>query len=182
MVIFYCYYLKIDRKVYIPTKENFYIVKEDRKGTLFCNCLESIFESLACRHEFCVLIKETKPISSLYIHERWTKEYFDQKELSDISDSDQDSNESIAEEEEKEGEEEEFSIFDNISVEDDMEITKEKEFIMVDKIEGDESYESQTENQISPRFVQGNDEEDEDLPEKQIQVRISIIIFVKLNR
>ena len=63
--------------------------------------MESIYEGLPCRHELCIFIKETKPISLLYVHKRWTNEYFKQNDLPQISDSDEE------EEEKEEGEEEE---------------------------------------------------------------------------
>jgi len=55
--------------------------------------MESIFEGLPCRHECCIFIKETLPISSLNIHLRWTNEYFDQSQLSDINESNDDEEE-----------------------------------------------------------------------------------------
>lgn len=55
--------------------------------------MESTYEGLPCRHEFCIFIKETKDISCLNIQERWKFEYFKKEELDAISDSENESQE-----------------------------------------------------------------------------------------
>ena len=55
--------------------------------------MESTYEVLPCRHELCIFIKETKPISLLYVHKRWTNEYFKQNDLPQISDSEEEEKE-----------------------------------------------------------------------------------------
>jgi len=50
-------------------------------GKLICSCKESTFEGLPCRHELCVYVKGSKPITSLHFQNRWAYEYFDVKSL-----------------------------------------------------------------------------------------------------
>ena len=46
--------------------------------------MESNFEGLPCRHELCLYIKESLPVSVLNIHKRWTLKYFDPSVLCPI--------------------------------------------------------------------------------------------------
>ena len=53
------------------------------------------------RHELCVLIKDSKSITSLNIHKRWKVEYFDTAQLDEISDSESERGEEDLEDLEK---------------------------------------------------------------------------------
>lgn len=48
---------------------------------LLCSCKESIFEGIACRHEICVFIKQSRDILELHIQKRWEKNYFNVAQL-----------------------------------------------------------------------------------------------------
>lgn len=80
MVTQFIFYTYIFRKVSIPEKNSFYNVKI-KAGKLCCDCLESVYEGLPCRHELCIYIKETRPLNELGIHERWTLNYFTRRNL-----------------------------------------------------------------------------------------------------
>ena len=69
------------------------------KNVLRCDCEESCFEGLPCRHELCVFVKDTLPNKNLNIHERWKKTYFDEEMLPKIS-SDAEEEEELEEEKE----------------------------------------------------------------------------------
>ena len=82
----------------------------NQNDVLICSCQESTYEGLPCKHEFCIFIKETKPISFLNIHPRWTLEYFNPLNLSDIKSSDEEDadDHDINDEAEREENREEF--------------------------------------------------------------------------
>jgi len=63
------------------------------RSVLACECKESIYEGLPCRHELCVYIKDTLDIENLHIQQRWTRDYFEEKELSEDSSSEGESEE-----------------------------------------------------------------------------------------
>ena len=71
---------QIYRRVYFQDKFKGHEVALKRKK-LQCDCLESIFEGLPCKHELCIYIKESQPISALNIAERWTLEYFKPEDI-----------------------------------------------------------------------------------------------------
>jgi len=79
-------------------------VKLNPNQIFVCNCQESVFEGLPCKHELCIYIKENGTFHQLNIQQRWKLEYFNPSELSDISISDDerendDSTESLDDEE-----------------------------------------------------------------------------------
>ena len=77
----------------IASNDFYYKVELNRRKVLICSCKESCYEGLPCRHELCIFVKETMPASSLNIHSRWNKEYFNQNDLSDIEDLEDSENE-----------------------------------------------------------------------------------------
>lgn len=102
--------LKFIREVKISGKSSFHIVSMEEE-ILVCDCKESVFEGLPCRHELCIYIKETLEIKSLNFQKRWTRDYFEYKELNeDISseeeNEDSDENQEIENEMDQSAEEE----------------------------------------------------------------------------
>ena len=117
-------------------------MKENSQKILICNCNESVYEGLPCRHELCILIKESKTLSNLKINQRWTKEYFSQDNLSDVSDSEEEEEE----EEEKEEEKESCVDFSEEYYEGDEEGSEEEEL-------GNERKEENSLSQVCLQFI-----------------------------
>lgn len=129
-------FVQVFRKVYIPGKKTSYEVQFNRRKILVCSCLESTFEGLPCRHELCILNKEMKPMSSLNINKRWEKSYFNQGEVSDVSEDE----ESSDEEEEEDSGSEDNADEEGISSEERLKFDEEsKENDDEDEDEGDEN-------------------------------------------
>jgi len=51
-----------------------------------CDCKESVFEGLPCRHELCIYFKEMLSICQLNFNKRWTLSFFNQEDLPQILD------------------------------------------------------------------------------------------------
>ena len=81
----------LNRNVYIEGREDqLHIVTLTSDNILLCDCQESNYEGIACRHELCVYVKASKPLENLNIHKRWSKEYFDITKLPEIQSNDED--------------------------------------------------------------------------------------------
>ena len=98
--------------VYFKEKEKGHIVKV-KQNKLFCDCMESTFEGLPCKHEFCIYIKESKHISMLNISQRWSLEYFNPETICPIEDNSDEESENFEEEDQEENEDEERIEEDN---------------------------------------------------------------------
>jgi len=75
--------------------------------------MESTFEGLPCKHEFCIYIKESKHISMLNISQRWSLEYFNPETICPIEDNSDEESENFEEEDQEENEDEERIEEDN---------------------------------------------------------------------
>jgi len=73
----------INRKVQLPSKNSSYLVSL-KNNILYCECQESLYEGIPCRHEFCIFIKETMDLKNLNFAERWTKNYFSRENVSEL--------------------------------------------------------------------------------------------------
>ena len=80
-----------------------------KNNLLSCDCRESPFSRLPCRHEICISTEESKPFSCLNIYSGWKLDYFDASVLcliEDIGEESKNDVESICEEESEEEQEE----------------------------------------------------------------------------
>jgi len=81
----------------LEKRDKAHIVKLEN-NKLVCDCLESCFEGIPCRHELCVYIKGTKPVNLLNFQKRWTKEYFDVTSVPEIVKKKKNKSEAVQEE------------------------------------------------------------------------------------
>ena len=104
-------------------------MKLDQNNVLICNCLESNYEGIPCRHEICVFIKETKSTSCLNINARWTSQFFNVEQLEEIGES-EDEEENVQEDEM----EEDFN-FDQEEIKSEEEFDDEKESQLEEEVD-----------------------------------------------
>jgi len=78
-----------------------------KRDLLHCDCFESEFEGLPCKHELCIYIKECKPFKCLRIIKRWELSYFNPELISHEEDGNSDEDSIIFEDEAREFENQE---------------------------------------------------------------------------
>ena len=71
------------RKVWFPSCDRYHIISV-KNGKIQCDCLESIYEGIPCRHELCVYLKSSLEISKLNFNQRWNIDYFQTEDLPPI--------------------------------------------------------------------------------------------------
>ena len=137
--------------------------------------MESIYEGLPCRHEFCVFIKETKQISCLNIHERWKINYFDQSQLEELSDSEEegddgdDVNEEAEDQKEDHNGEEESQNEDYNEEEKEGEEEEEEELKLSDSVREENIYEEDPIEEV--------DEDKKNRVSNEVSIYISLYLY-----
>ena len=87
------------RKVFFPGSTNIHKISL-RGNKLICDCLETVYDGIPCRHELCLYIKESLPVSVLNLNDRWSLPYFDPDNLAPIDGESEEEKETFEEDEE----------------------------------------------------------------------------------
>jgi len=69
-------FINLNRKVYIPDKKQKAHIIKLQNAILLCDCQESVFEGIPCRHELCVYVKGGKSIETLNFNKKMGKRIF----------------------------------------------------------------------------------------------------------